>query len=84
MNINSLIDLSAGITLTCVSLGGLKFINGRLGSCSSKQNSCSKNTETSNCNTDSRCSRWNMNLGLSGMAVTGGLMLYRGFRTLRN
>ena len=73
MNINNLIDLSSGLTLTCVSLSGIKCINGRLGPCSKDNDSCNKKNTS--------CSKWNLNIGLSGMAITGGLMMYRGLKT---
>mgnify|MGYP000973345784 CR=1 FL=1 len=74
MNINNLIDLSSGLALTCISLSGIKCINGRLEPCSKD------NTESCNKNNTS-CSKWNLNIGLSGMAITGGLMMYRGLKS---
>ena len=73
MNINNYIDLSTGLTLTFISLSGIKYINGRLGP-------RLKNTNESVYNKNVSCSKWNLNIGLSSMVLSGCLIMYRGIK----
>jgi hypothetical protein len=75
LNIDSLIQTSAGISLSTLSISGLMCIN----------TICTKpqNDESNNCPVNSpglHCSRINLNIGLSAMGITGTLLVFRGLR----
>ena len=77
LNIDNLIQTSAGVTLSSLSVSGLMCIN----------TLCSRTDSSSSCpcpgepnSPGLHCSRINLNIGLSAMGVTGALMVYRGLR----
>lgn len=74
-SLNNLIDSCAGITLLHFSVSGLMCSRGSKNSCNSSndESSCVSSTKTS-------CSMTNLNLGLSTMALTGALLVYRGLK----
>ena len=74
-SLNNLIDASAGISLLHLSVSGLMCSRGSKNSCysSNNQTNCDSSTKTS-------CSITNFNLGLSSLALTGTLLIYRGLR----
>ena len=81
LNIDNLIQTSAGFTLSTLSVSGLMCINTLCSRTRSDTNS------SSNCpcpvepnSPGLHCSRINLNLGLSAMGVTGALLVYRGLR----
>jgi len=70
--IDRLIGLSSGLTLFFGSISGLKCVNGPR---SSPAIHCDG---TPICGSSSKsCSRTNMNLALTSMGVTGGLLMYK-------
>ena len=84
LNIDNLIQTSAGVTLSTLSVSGLMCINTL---CSRTRSNTNSQESSSTCpcpveqnSSGLHCSRINLNIGLSAMGVTGALMVYRGLR----
>ena len=83
LNIDNLIQTSAGVTLSSLSVSGLMCINTL---CSrTRSNTNSQSSSSCPCPVEPNspglhCSRINLNIGLSAMGVTGALLVYRGLR----
>ena len=73
LNIDNLIGVSQGVSLTFLSLSGLKCINSK--KCS---RNCSSETESEG--SINNCSKTNMNLGLATLGLSGVLMIYKNMR----
>lgn len=69
-SLNNFIDASTGLALLHLSVSGLM--------CTRKSNNCSQSSSCPSSRT--LCSMTNFNLGLSGTALTGALLVYRGLR----
>ena len=84
LNIDNLIQTSAGVTLSSLSVSGLMCINTL---CSRTRSNTNSQESSSSCpcpvepnSPGLHCSRINLNIGLSAMGVTGALFVYRGLR----
>jgi len=68
ISIDRAIGVSIGFGLTFLSISGLKCVN-----C---QEQCNR-TESKKCPKSNKCSKVNMNLGLSSFGIAGGLIVYK-------
>ena len=78
-SLNNFIDASTGLALLHLSVSGLMCTR-KSNNCS-QSSSCPSNNLSSSCESSrALCSMTNFNLGLSGTALTGALLVYRGLR----
>jgi hypothetical protein len=88
MNINNILDLTSGLSLTFISLSGLKCINK---SQDQKQDQKQEDQDGSKSSSETktklepstRCSKWNLNFGLSALCITGGLLVFKSVNKFR-
>ena len=76
LNIDNLIQTSAGFTLSTLSVSGLMCIN----TLCSRTRSDTNSSSNCPCPVEPNSPGLNLNIGLSAMGVTGALMVYRGLR----